>query len=369
MCEKVCDLLDDELLAIHSDPAINPGACEPEVWVEQVFRESLAVIQARSGTPEIGEEGVLAFLRARASSTLRRVSRSARKAVVSSGLPLSVALRVYENLDVFRGIADFCDAERPTLRALSAAVHSIEEWARTHAGRVTGSMPGPAKLDALRDWWLSGTGLQALTLIVADAQSISRDLYGYQLPWIIHAASQQLRGANESEKADALARLALLVELGVPTDLAARIFLAGVRSRAAATELAALDARYGSSVGKISRKLRNPKNVSKLRPLVSAAAAGWLDLMVEEGSRLQQQPVPEFSAFKVKGFEGADTLHVRKLGGQVFLATLDGRIRTPVRSSEKLPFDQVANDHRVAFRREGTNWQMEVRDPRCIERS
>ena len=85
-------------------------------------------------------------------------------------------------------------------------------------------MPDAAQLDNLRQAWLSGIGLHALSSVVADAYSISRDLYNYLLPWIIHAASQQLRGRNEVEKANMLARLALLVELGVPTDLAARIF-------------------------------------------------------------------------------------------------------------------------------------------------
>ena len=92
---------------------------------------------------------------------------------------------------------------------------------------------------------------------------------------------QQLRGA-EQEKADALAKLALLVELGVPSELAARIYLAGVRSRAAATELAALDVAFGSSLPEISRKLRNPDFGAEIRPLVSPTTADWLDLMIED---------------------------------------------------------------------------------------
>ena len=224
---------------------VNPETSEPVVWVEQVFRNSLAALQARSGTSETGADDVLAFLRARADSALRRVSQPARKAVVSSGLPLSVAVRTHQSLVLFGEIAASCGADVQALPEIAAAVRAIEEWARAHAGPVTGTMPDAAKLDAMREGWLGGTGLQALTSAEASARVISKELYGYQLPWIIHAASQQLRGA-EQEKADALAKLALLVELGVPSELAARIYLAGVRSRAAATELAALDVAFGS---------------------------------------------------------------------------------------------------------------------------
>lgn len=367
---QICDLLDDELLALHADLVVNPEDAEPEVWVEQVFRTSLAVLQARSGALETGAEDVLAFLRARAGSVLRRVPQAARNAVVSSSLPLSVALRANERLDVFKGIAGALAADAQSFPQLVAAVRAMEEWARAHAGPVTaGPMPDPAKLDGLREGWLAGTALQVLSSIDADAREISKNLYGYQLPWIIHAASQQLRGAGESDGADVLAKLALLVELGVPTDRAARIFLAGVRSRAAATELAALDVVFGTSISEISRNLRHADCAEQLQPLVSPATAGWLELLVADGFRQRKQPVPTFPAFTLKGAEGAALLHARKLGDRVFLATVDGATRIQVRPTEELPFDRVANDPRVAFRRWDSVWRIEVRDPRIEERS
>lgn len=362
--EETCDLLDDELLALHGDPVVNPEASDPHVWVEQVFRDSLAALQARKGASETGADDVLAFLRARADSVLQRVSQPARLAVVSSGLPLSVAVRAHESLDVFGGIAASYNAETQALPELAAAVRAIEDWARTHASTVTGTMPDVAKLDAMREGWLGGTGLRALSSLEADARLISKDLYGYQLPWIIHAASQQLRGAEETEKADALAKLALLVELGVPTDLAARVFLAGVRSRAAATELAGLGVSFGSSISEISRKLRNLAFTEKLRALVSPATAGWLELMVEDGSRWRRTPVPEFPAFTLRGAEEAKLLHARMVGTRIFLATVEGATRIQVEPTSELPFDKVANDPRIAFAQLDHVWNLVVRDPR-----
>lgn len=363
-CEAICELFDDELLTLHVDPIVNPNGDKPDVWVEEVFRDSLAVLQARRGSSETTAEDVIAFLRARATSTLQRVSQGARRLVVSSGLPLTVALRAHENLAVFSGAADSYNEGGQSVGALADTVRRIEEWARQHAATVTGAMPDASRLDALRSGWLRGVGLQALSKLDAEASTISREFYGYQLPWIIHAASQQLRGGGEDDKADTLAKIALLVELGVPTDLAARIFLAGVRSRAAATELATLDVAFGSSVSEISRKLRKADFADEMRPLVTPATAEWLDLMVEDAARWRAEPPPEFRPFTVKGAEKAELLHARKLGYQLFLATAEGGTRIAIAPSDDLPFDQVANDPRIAFQRSDGVWNLVVRDPR-----
>lgn len=363
-CEEICDLLDDELLALHADPVVNPAAEESTTWVDRVFRDSLAAIQARSGVSEKGTEDVLAFLRARAKSALGRVAEPAtRKAVVSSGLPLSVAVRAHGDLDVFRAVANSYEESEGTLPALATAVREIEEWARTHAATVTDKMPEVSKLDALREGWLGGVGLRVLSEIDADAPLISKDLYGYQLPWIIHAASQQLRSAGETEQADTLAKIALLVELGVPTELAARIFLAGIRSRAAATELASLDFDYGAGISSIRRKFRNAKIIDGLRTLVSSATAQWLDLMVAEATS-RQESMPHFPAFTLSGSDKVDVLHARSLGDQILLCTVDGRTQFPVNATNQLPFDRIVDDPRLVFKRSGSVWQLSVRDPR-----
>ncbi len=368
-CEAICDLLDDELLALHEDPLVNPGGKEPAEWVERVFRESLAVLQARSGANKSDADDVVALLRARAESTERRVPLSARRSLVSSGLPLSVAIRAHESIEVFRGVADAYRASGESFSALVAAVRRIEEWARIHARAVTEhEMPDAAKLDALREGWLGGIGLSQLTTTHEDANDICRDVYSYQLPWIIHAASQQLRLAD-AEGADTLAKIALLVELGVPTDLAARIFLAGVRSRAAATELGALNIAFGSSVSQIGRRLRTSAVVGQLRPLVSAATVDWLELLLQDASRYDPSQVPEFAPFTIKRAPDADILHVRRIGEELFLCTTDGRTRIAVKATEAIPFNEVANDPRVVFVRAGTIWHVHTRDPRLAVRN
>jgi hypothetical protein len=271
---------------------------------------------------------------------------------------------VHEDLAIFREVAEFYDMAEETVTELSLCVQVIEEWARVRAAPVTHSMPDSRRLDGIREGWLGGVGLSVLIGIETDASIITREFYGYQLPWIIHAAAQQLRGAGDAVKADVLAKISLLVELGVPTDHAAHIFLAGVRSRVSATELASFDIDLGVGIHEISATLRSDLLRDHVRPLVSDATAVWLDLLVEDASRSRRQPVPNFPSIALEGAEGAEVLHVRRLKDDLFLATVDGRIRIAVEPTDAQPYDSVANDPGIAFRRSNSGWIMAVRDPR-----
>jgi hypothetical protein len=166
------------------------------------------------------------------------------------------------------------------------------------------------------------------------------------------------------DKVDALARIALLVELGVPTETAARIFLAGVRSRAAATELAGLGMDLGETVAAISRNLQSEDVVGPFRALVSPATGEWLVLIVADAARRTPQPIPQIPAFTLNGSEGTNRLLARRSGDRVFLTSVDGGIRLEVTPTDQLPFDRIANDPRIAFVRDGEVWSAVVRDPR-----
>lgn len=294
-CERLCDLVDDGLLALHEDPVANPMHQDPATWVEEVFRESLAAIQARVGILGMGEGDVLDFLTARANSTVRRTPHQARRrALIASGLPLAAALRIQADLDVFQSIADSSAASDGELSLLVVGVREIEEWVRGNVTSVTGNMPGEDRLDAIREGWLGGIGLQKLCGRDSDAPAICREFYGYSLPWIIHAASQQVRILGEADRADSLMAIALRVELGVPNETAARLFLAGIRSRVAASEISAVIAPLQISVSQIRRALMDPKATSAVRTRVSPPTREWLDLLQAEGTRKRER-LPEYN--------------------------------------------------------------------------
>jgi hypothetical protein len=364
--EEILDLLDDELLALHEDSSVNISIDDSVDWIDQAFRESLAMIQARAGVEQSTTEDVIRFLKARTKSTLMRVpDKATRKAIVASGLPLSVSIQAHKDLDVFRTLADkYLQSDR-TVAELSSIVQSFEEWVRANGSSITHKMPEESKLNVIRSLWLGGISLQKITEKEPDAAFICKDFYGYKLPWIIHAITQKLDKTTEEDRFNALSLIALIVEIGVPTELAANIFLAGIHSRAAATELSILDIQFGSSVSTISSNLYNPEFAEVLIPLVSPSTAEWLSLMLSDESH-RKIPPPRFAPFALRDTSDIDILYARTSSDSVVLCSLDGRTKIRMESTINLPFEQMADDPRFVFEKIENIWHLIVRDPRCM---
>lgn len=362
--ERVLDLLDDELLALHEDRAVNPVDDDRVEWVDQAFQESLAVIQARTNNDQSNTDDVISFLRARTASILQRIpDSSSRKIIVTSSLPLSAAISAYRDLDLFRTLVDEYLQSDMSLSPLVATVQKIEAWVRANASAITYNIPEELRLDALREQWLGGVGLRELIEKDPGASSICKDLYGYQLPWLVHALSQKLDKIVEPERANALSSIALLIEIGVPTDLAARIFLAGIRSRVAAVELSQLNVPFGLTISSVRDNLRNPSFINSLISQVSSETTVWLNLLLTDKFR-QKITIPSFSPLKFKKPIDLDSLYTRTFEDNLFLCSLDGTKKMRVKISDKRPFDQIADDPRFVFIRNNDSWELTSRDPR-----
>jgi len=155
----------------------------------------------------------------------------------------------------------------------------------------------------------------------------------------------------------------MLVELGLPSEQAAWIFLAGVRSRASATELAACGIDLGSSLSDIRRNLSVPDTVAALRDRVSERTKAWLDLHWADSVH-ESPPIPTFPRFTLKHFN-EDTILVRNNDGSTYLCSPDGREKIAVELSDKWPFDRIADDYRFSFQKAlDGQFDLKTRDPR-----
>jgi len=163
---------------------------EELVWVSTCFE----VPWARSGAgASVGDpcRGYRRFLRARADSTLRRIVPAARRAVVASGLPLtwgfepkrrSTCSAVSQTLSAGREYALGADNRRPRSRKVG----------ESHAeGVPIKCTRGKARFDKTGGFANRPPDAHRLDGEVAE---IARNFYGYELPWIIHAASSRCGG-------------------------------------------------------------------------------------------------------------------------------------------------------------------------------
>jgi hypothetical protein len=178
------------------------------------------------------------------------------------------------------------------------------------------------------------------------------------------ALAQKLDKLTESNRVETLAKAALLVELGLPNEAAAKVFLAGVRSRTAARELGDYIPDASASVTWIRAALLNPSTIPNLQPSVSPATLDWLRLLAAERD-MPLEAVPTCTAFRMDAPKSVSVIHVRQpqADGPVYLCSTDGRLKLAVGSTPEMPFDRLANDYRFVFVREASIWHQRCRDP------
>lgn len=365
--QSVLDLVDDQLLAFHVSYKGFDNGTESTDWVDDAFRESLALIQEINQLGEGQEPVVTRFIKARATGVLLKVPTSqARRAVVASGLPLSVGVVAFNQLDIFREMVDrYLEAET-NADQLGNLVQEFESWARENAKVITENMPEKELLDTIRPLWLSGISLHTIIATCGeDCREICTYLYGYQLPWLFHSIAQEFDFILDNNRVEALSKVGLLVELGLPTEAAAKAFLAGVRSRTAAVELSAYVTDPSASVRRIRNALLNPETVIALSATVSPSTIEWLNMLSAEQGTIENAIV-HCAPFRLKMPTEDNVLHVRQIeeGGTTFLCTTDGRFKYAVGSTDEMPFNQLANDPRYVFIRDGNVWHQQCRDPR-----
>lgn len=365
-CIEILDLIDDGILALQEDSVINPNSDTPEEWIDRVFRGSLAAIQAGDDPRALNKEEVLQFLNARARQIMDAIPDvDQRKAYVSTGLPISVAKNVYRDRDMFLEQAQYVADAEMSEESIIAFLEWIEAWARDHAKHVVEKIPESEIMDFVRTDWIAGTPMRSILEQVDNADWICKDIYGYQIPWLIHAAAQQIKQMGDQDLADILSLIALLTEIGVPNETAAWVFISGVRSRVASTELSQCGVPLGSSLEEVRRKLREKKNVEDIGRSVGSATQAWIDLHWSSSKR-SKVDVPMIPPFSHDDFTGVDRIVVRTLDDKTYLCSTDGRQRAVVDVSDEWPFDRVADDHRYCFEKKDGLFHLVSRDPKCL---
>jgi len=365
--EWLLDMVDDQLLALHlSYEGIDDISVHAD-WVDDAFRESLAAIQEAILIEKGQEPHLFAFLKARTIGVLNKVpSSAARRAIVASGLPLSVGVVAFSQLDIFREIVDrFLDTESNEA-ALNYIVKEYESWARENATVIVEKMPNQDLLDNIRPLWLGGVSLHDIVKIYGEeCADICTQLYGHKLPWLFHSIAQKLDKNTEENRIKALSNVSLLVELGLPNEAAAKVFLAGVRSRTAAVELSMFVTNPSASVTRIRKEFLNPFQIAMFTQTVTSSTIEWLHLLAADHSAAEGNAF-QCSPFRLNVPKEVDVLHVRRADSQnrTYLCSTDAKFKCAVKTTEELPFDKLANNPCYVFVRDGNVWHQLCRDPR-----
>ncbi|MEJ9209399.1 DEAD/DEAH box helicase, partial [Paenibacillus larvae] len=357
---SIFDYIDDGLLAMHEDFSTDDVDIN---WIDDVFRNSLALIQAESEN----EETYLDLLKARTTALLRRIpNRSDRKKLISSSVPLSVSQSMLDDIEFFRDLAlifiQSSVGENDDIQLIDNIIRELEIWSTQKAHNLMNTVPQQTALDNMRRPWISGNALASIMTIEQDAGEISKDYYGFTLPWIIHAISQLFDHEMEENVVQLYTSLAMFVELGLPNNEAVNIYMAGVRSRSAALELSAFNVFKNKSISDIKQALLD---FSVGNHTLSDNSRVWIELF-KESSRTQARKKVDFPDFTWKKHNFPDKLYLQVVNGDYFLTSSDGYFYEKVESTDDLPFSNIANISGLFFIYENDKWQLRSYNPRIV---
>lgn len=354
------DYLDDELLAMNEDFGDDNDANIG--WIDDVFRKSLALIQAEARH----KEGYISIIQARTTALLSRLpSRAIRKKLISSGVPLSVSKLILDNIDYFRTLAlsfVLCGDAANQIGQVDKIVREVEIWSNAHASNLMATVPAQNILDNIRCSWISGISLSTITESEPTANQVSKDYYGFTLPWILHAISQMFDSESEKIIVQTYASVAMFVELGLPNLSSANIYMAGVRSRSASLELSALEVFNDKGISEIKRIFASTQ---LLNAAVSDSSKTWIELL-SGSSKEQVTKKLFFPTFTLKKAGLPDRLYLRETSGECFLVSSDGYFYERVESTEELPFAKISNITGLYFERKNSDWHLKSYNPMIV---
>lgn len=350
------DLIDDELLAMHE----NLGNDFSLDWMDDTFRNSLAIIQADRDNEDL----YILLLKSRAKALLKRMpDRTIRRKAIASGVPLSLAKSLIDDLEYFRNLSsNFIDSIQNgenKIESINIIVQNIEHWSIQNASTVIENIPDQSVLNVIRKPWLSGMPLKEIRKIDTNIDNIAKDYYGFNLPWIINGIAQIFDKEVEKEINKIYSNLAILVELGLPDMTAVNIYLAGVRSRNVALELSSKEIFNSRNVSQIEKILTNfPSEDIE----ITEEANLWVNTFSENIDLVGEQTI-SFPAFTLGSDSHKDRLYIREANQKCFLTSVDGYYNINVRSTSDLPFIKIANIPSLYFELVDNIWYLKSYNP------
>lgn len=282
-------------------------------------------------------------------------------------LQITVSMAILDDIDKFKSLAlSFIlstDAE-DQIEQTNNIVREIEIWSNANAANLMEFVPSQTILDNFRHCWISGMPLSEIIKSEPNAAKISKDYYGYTLPWIIHAISQMFDSESEQIFIQAYSSIAMFVELGLPNVTSSNIYLAGVRSRGAALELSNFDVFQNKSISEVKRILSS----FQLQDCeISETTKAWIKLLSDSANSQKPKEV-SFPAFTWKRNGLPDKLYLRETNGDCFLISEDGYFYEKVESTSELPFLEIANIQGLYFKRDDDIWNLRSNNPKITVR-
>ncbi len=186
------------------------------------------------------------------------------------------------------------------------------------------------------------------------------------IPWVLNAISKIFRQQENEDMATVFEEFGILCELGLPSFWAAKIYLSGIKSRQAATELSLIfKERSEESLSEISEIIIRNKDKLKGREDCSDNTLRWIEILEKE-QMVFKKHLPQIADFKFineKLMITSSILYCKFYDNFYYLCSLDFNDKIKVKISVDVPFDRACDIPGVYFELENNVWKMKNKNP------
>ncbi|UPW20123.1 DEAD/DEAH box helicase [Agarivorans sp. TSD2052] len=356
---EIFDWLDDTLLALDYKNNASLSA-DPSSWIDDVFRCSLAHIQAEKDE-DVSQDKVIEFLKSRNKAVIKMAGDPSNwEGIVKSGIPLSsssVLDNYIEHIKEITALYNDSDKDVSNLIELSKGVENLIQQMPTVSFKHAFD---EEEINKVRKKWFSAAPLSEITDF-ENGQEICVSYFSMTLPWAINAIVRKLYDLDLEDEAELIEELALYCEIGVPNMDAIQIYLAGIKSRVAALDLSNVlnDKTKGVNKSKLLDLLN--KYALDIELKCSDTTLKWVELFNVGLSNEVKEPITEIVNFTLAETTKSDILNVRGFNDGFYLCSPNFEDKVKIKSSKDLPFKDVSNNPKVFFGRDGEIWKMKIR--------
>jgi hypothetical protein len=358
--------IDDSLLALNLSYE-SYTLSDMSEWIDDHFRTSLAYIQAQQNS-NLSPENVIDLIKARNRAVLRLAGNHEKwDSIVSTGIPLLSSLAIDSHIeDILAVISEYNESDHK-IEAIVKFSAAIEDIVNTFPSEHFNLKWSSDEISIIRNLWYGG--IELFKIIEENkkyGQEICVSYFGFNLPWGINAIAKRLNILGYEDEAKQIEDLAILSEMGLPSILATKIYISGIRSRTSSVEISNYfpDKYSTSSVQKIKRII--VANLDILKESCSEMTKKWLSHINSDSSAIKKN-IDKINNFVFK--EGtkvnSDQLVIRQYEDKFYIVSSDYEDKININISSGLPFDKVANDLGVYFEldTDKDNWVMKSRNP------
>lgn len=320
--DDTLDWIDDTLLSLHNLNSPQ-GDDNNYQWVDSFFRKSLAYIQITPDSSLTTEE-IISFMEARVKGIVKKVGNDRNKwlSIIKSGIPLNSDLfiesRLTDLISLVQTYLDLEDGSVPNKIDLIRKFIPLIEDIPVLTEKVTSL--NSVNFDKLLDGWINASPISNL-LSFNNAEKIISDYFSFVLPWVFNGIAKKMRNLELDSHAEIVEEISMLIEIGLPSLKAIKIYQAGIRSRVSALELSSLfeDEFWDKSIQDYKTDILENQEAYKL--LVSEYCGEWIDMLLQATNAKTKtiKCVPNFTY----DVDTNDILIAKEINGEQHLVSPD----------------------------------------------